>query len=84
MMSGKTNQVVHPTSLGYLARIVGAAIVYYQGLNAVDPLDMTRQFSQGLRKGLGLVQARDLDDQFGHRRTLPEFQIAQIQNLISG
>ena len=59
--------MVHPVGPGDLDGAVGGAVVDDQPLDAVEALDVARQVGQRHGQRLGLVEARDLDDELHGR-----------------
>ena len=54
--------MVYVVLSGYFHGSVRTAVVDDQGLDAIDPIDLFRQVSQGDGKRVFFIQARDLYD----------------------
>ncbi len=65
-VSRGSTDVLDSVPLRDLRRSVGGTVVDDQDLHLVDPLDHARDLGERFRKGLGLVEAGDLDDELHH------------------
>ena len=66
LVLGETDYGVRAVAPGDVSRVVGGAVIDDQPQHLVEAVDLAWQVSQGLTESLGLVEARDLDDQ-AHR-----------------
>ena len=65
-MTGEKDHVIHPTAPSRLSRPICTPVVYDQGLDAVDPSNVSRKSGKRARHGLRFVETWNLDDQFAH------------------
>ena len=63
-----------------LNRVIRAAIVNNQALNNINPVNLGWQFGQSQPKGLLLIIARNLDNQFYHFARLSSLKRPMVIN----
>ena len=78
LAAAEADHVVDAAGAGDLGRAVARAVVDHQPLDDVDAGDGGRQVAQRAGERLGLVQARDLDDQLGHAPTSRSMTPSQV------
>ena len=61
------DDVVNAMLARHAGSVVAAAIIDDEELDLIDTLNVARQCRQGVGQVIGLVEARYLDDQLGHK-----------------
>jgi hypothetical protein len=65
-VAAEADDVMHAVRARHVRRAVARPVVDHQDFDDVDSGDGRRQIAQRVRQRERFVQARDLDDQFGH------------------
>ena len=78
LAAAEAHHVVDAAGAGDLGRAVARAVVDHQPLDDVDAGHGGRQIAQRAGQRLGLVQARDLDDQLRHAPTSRSMTPCQV------
>ena len=77
LVVGQAHEVLDAEAARDLDRLVGGAVVDDQALDDVEALDLGGKVGERLRELLGLVEARNLDDQLHRSGDLPRLARTQ-------